>query len=131
MACGALPVSSSLQLPAGPSQTIASYSLQGRDAAAAAAAPQPLARLATSAAAAAAAALLLLGPGAPASLADVTTVTAQQAVDMAKPLKQQKVNKGRIWALFVLGATALFGSTGASRLLPELSHTCHWCLRTR
>lgn len=78
-----------------------------------AAAPAPLAHLARSAAAAAAAGLLLLGPGVPAGLADVTTVTAQQAVDMAKPLKEQKVNKGRIWALFVLGATALFGSTGA------------------
>ena len=78
-----------------------------------AATPPPLARLARSAAAAAAAGLLLMGPGVPAGLADVTTVTAQQAVDMAKPLKEQKVNKNRIWALFVLGATALFGSTGA------------------
>lgn len=105
-------------------QPLASGSLQDRHAAAAAAAPQPLARLARSTAAAAAAALLLLGPGAPASLADVTTVTAQQAVDMAKPLKQQQVNKGRIWALFVLGATALFGSTGAQPAACRLLAGC-------
>lgn len=30
---------------------------------------------------------------------------------MARPLKQQPVNKGRIWLLMVLGGTALFGST--------------------
>lgn len=48
----------------------------------------------------------------PPSLAEITTVTAQQATEMAKPLKQQEVKKGRVWALFVLGATALFGSTG-------------------
>lgn len=74
--------------------------------------PLPLQRLARSAAAVAAAGLLLAGT-APASLADITTVTAQQAIDQARPLPQQNVNKGRIWMLFVLGATALFGSTGA------------------
>ena len=37
---------------------------------------------------------------------------------MARPLKQQKVNKGRIWGLFILGATALFGSTGEHWVAP-------------
>lgn len=74
--------------------------------------PTPLQRLARSAAAAAVAGLLLAG-GPPPSLAELATVTAQQAVDSARPLKPQAVNKGRIWMLFVLGATALFGSTGA------------------
>ncbi|KAL4420966.1 hypothetical protein ABPG77_004595 [Micractinium sp. CCAP 211/92] len=63
---------------------------------------------------AAAAALLLAGMPAvlpPPAAAELSTITAQQATEMAKPLKQQKVNKGRIWALFVLGATALFGTT--------------------
>ncbi len=75
---------------------------------------------------AAAAALLLAGMPAvlpPPAAAELSTITAQQATEMAKPLKQQKVNKGRIWALFVLGATALFGTTGedGGRALPVQS----------
>lgn len=72
--------------------------------------PAAVQSLARSAAAAAAAALLLFG-SVPASMAEIVTVTPQQATDMAKPLKKQEVNKGRIWLLFVFGATALFGST--------------------
>ncbi|KAL4434196.1 hypothetical protein ABPG75_000637 [Micractinium tetrahymenae] len=73
----------------------------------------PLPALARSLTAAAAALLLAGAPAAlpPPTAAELSTITAQQATEMAKPLKQQKVNKGRIWALFVLGATALFGST--------------------
>jgi hypothetical protein len=73
--------------------------------------------LARSAAAAALSCLLLLG-SAPPSQADISTVTPQEATEMARPLKQQKVNKGRIWGLFILGATALFGSTGEHWVAP-------------
>ncbi|PSC73418.1 ATP-binding cassette sub-family D member 4 [Micractinium conductrix] len=78
--------------------------------------PQPLPllpRLARGVTAAAAAALLLAGgPVAPPpAAAELATVTAQQAVDSAKPLKVQEFNKGRIWLLAVLGATSLFGTT--------------------
>lgn len=75
--------------------------------------PTALQLLARSLTAATAAALLFVS-AAPPSSAEITTVTPQQATEMAKPLKQQEVKKGRIWALFVLGATALFGSTGTS-----------------
>jgi hypothetical protein len=56
--------------------------------------------------AAAAAALLLATP----ALADVSTLTAEEAVAAAKPLPAQQVNKGQIWLVFALGASALFGS---------------------
>lgn len=74
----------------------------------------PVPALARGLTAAAAALLLASAPAAlpPPASAELSTITAQQATEMAKPLKQQKVNKGRIWALFVLGATALFGTTG-------------------
>ena len=43
--------------------------------------------------------------------AELTTVAANEVVTAAKPLQVQKVNKGRIWLLFVLGASSLFGAT--------------------
>lgn len=43
--------------------------------------------------------------------AELTTVPANEVVTAAKPLQVQKVNKGRIWLLFVLGASSLFGAT--------------------
>lgn len=54
------------------------------------------------------AALLLIGSPAEAEL---MTVPANEVVTTAKPLQAQKVNKGRIWLLFVLGASTLFGAT--------------------
>ena len=45
------------------------------------------------------------------ALADIQTVPVDQALQMAKPFKKQQVNKGRIWLLFVLGASSLFGIT--------------------
>ena len=42
----------------------------------------------------------------------VQTVSAQQATQMARPLpKQQPVDKGKVWAVVVGGATVLFGAT--------------------
>lgn len=61
-------------------------------------------------AAAAFAAALLLASSAPA-YAELQTVTTDQATQMAKPLKQQKVNKGKVWMLLIFGASALFGVT--------------------
>ena len=54
------------------------------------------------------AAFLLAAAPAPAEL---QTVPADQLTTMAKPLKVQQVNKGRVWLLFVLGASSLFGAT--------------------
>ena len=88
-------------------------SAQGPGSAFEIAAPTRTQLLAGTAAAVAASGLLLFS-AVPASLADITTVTPQEATQMAKPLKRQEVKKGRIWTLFVLGATALFGSTGAA-----------------
>ncbi len=48
---------------------------------------------------------------APASFAQLETVPADQVTSIAKPLKVQTVNKNRIWFLFVLGASSLFGIT--------------------
>ena len=48
---------------------------------------------------------------APASFAELQTVPPDQVTSVAKPLKVQKVNKNRIWLLFVLGASTLFGVT--------------------
>lgn len=38
-------------------------------------------------------------------------VNPDQVTSLAKPMKKQKVDKGRIWLLFVLGASSLFGVT--------------------
>ena len=43
--------------------------------------------------------------------AELQTVPAEQMTSMAKPLKEQPVNKGKIWLLFILGASSLFGAT--------------------
>ncbi|KAG7667753.1 hypothetical protein NADE_002608 [Nannochloris sp. 'desiccata'] len=48
---------------------------------------------------------------APASFAELQTVPPDQVTSLAKPLKVQTVNKNRIWLLFVLGASSLFGIT--------------------
>lgn len=69
---------------------------------------KPLQCLTSTLFSACAAALLLTCPPAHAEL---QTVPADQIVSMAKPLPQQTVNKGRIWLLFILGASALFGGT--------------------
>ena len=55
------------------------------------------------------AAFLLLTASPGPALAQLETVTADQATSMAKPLKVQSVNKGRIWLVLILGASALFG----------------------
>lgn len=38
-------------------------------------------------------------------------VPADQMTSLAKPIKKQHVEKGRVWLLFVLGASSLFGVT--------------------
>ena len=49
----------------------------------------------------------------PASVNAVEYVSGnvEQMQAMAKPFKKQEVNKGRVWMLFVLGASSLFGVT--------------------
>lgn len=71
----------------------------------------PAPPLASRLAGAAAAALMLAAASAGPALAELQTVTADQATSMARPLKVQEVKKGRIWLLFVLGASSLFGIT--------------------
>ena len=44
---------------------------------------------------------------------DLQTVAPQDATSYAKPLKAQPVKKGRIWGLFLVGATGLFGGAVA------------------
>ena len=39
------------------------------------------------------------------------TVTAASATAIAKPLKEQKVDKEKVWLIFILGAAGLFGVT--------------------
>lgn len=41
----------------------------------------------------------------------VQTVSAASATTMAKPLKEQKVDKEKVWLIFILGAAGLFGGT--------------------
>jgi hypothetical protein len=38
------------------------------------------------------------------------TVAPQDATSFARTLPKQKVNKGKIWVIFLLGATGLFGA---------------------
>lgn len=47
----------------------------------------------------------------PPALAEAQMVPAEQITSMAKPLKTQQVDKGKIWLLFILGASSLFGAT--------------------
>ncbi|KAI3438893.1 hypothetical protein D9Q98_001308 [Chlorella vulgaris] len=88
--------------------------------------PPPAQLLARSIAAAAVSGLLLFS-AVPPSMAELVTVTPQEATEMARPLKKQQFNKGRIWGLFVLGATALFGCTvvleNNSKLFPAISRS--------
>lgn len=58
-----------------------------------------------------AAALVLATVPATAALAELQTVPADQVTSLAKPLRVQTVNKGRVWLLFILGASSLFGAT--------------------
>ncbi len=41
----------------------------------------------------------------------VQTVSVASATSMAKPLKEQKVDKEKVWLIFILGAAGLFGGT--------------------
>lgn len=47
----------------------------------------------------------------PAAAAEYDSTTYEEMQSKAKPFKKQEVNKGRIWLLFVLGASSLFGVT--------------------
>jgi len=47
----------------------------------------------------------------PAAAAEYDSTTYEEIQSKAKPFKKQEVNKGRIWLLFVLGASSLFGVT--------------------
>lgn len=53
------------------------------------------------------------------------TVPPQEASSLAKPLQQQSVNKGKIWLIFLAGATGLFGAAVAieknSTLFPAIA----------
>jgi hypothetical protein len=66
-----------------------------------------LSSLLSKVAAAAAAALLLAAPPA---LADVAAAPAEQLLASAKPMQAQSVNKGRVWLLFAMGASTLYGT---------------------
>ena len=39
------------------------------------------------------------------------TVPLQSAIEAAKPIKSQPLNKGRVWGILLLSAAALFGVT--------------------
>lgn len=39
------------------------------------------------------------------------TVSAASVTTVAKPLKEQKVDKEKVWLIFILGAAGLFGGT--------------------
>lgn len=53
----------------------------------------------------------LLVPPPPAH-AEIQTVSADELINSAKPIKiTQKINKGRIWLLIILGASSLFSTT--------------------
>jgi len=45
------------------------------------------------------------------SAVEYVSPSVEQMQAMAKPFKKQEVNKGRVWLLFVLGASSLFGVT--------------------
>jgi hypothetical protein len=45
------------------------------------------------------------------SAVEYVSPSVEQIQAMAKPFKKQEVNKGRVWLLFVLGASSLFGVT--------------------
>ena len=53
------------------------------------------------------------------------TVPPQEATSLAKSLQQQPVNKGKIWLIFLAGATGLFGAAVAieknSALFPAIA----------
>jgi len=53
---------------------------------------------------------LLISP--PPAHADIQTVSADELINSAKPIRiTQKINKGRIWLLIILGASSLFSTT--------------------
>lgn len=54
---------------------------------------------------------LLLTSGDVGKAVEYVSPNIDQMQAMAKPFKRQEVNKGRIWLLFVLGASSLFGVT--------------------
>ena len=41
----------------------------------------------------------------------VQTVPAASVTALAKPIKEQKVDKEKVWLIFILGAAGLFGGT--------------------
>ena len=49
----------------------------------------------------------------------------QEATSFARPLPKQKVNKGKIWVVFLVGATGLFAGALAfernSKLFPAIA----------
>ena len=55
----------------------------------------------------------------------VQTVPPQEATSFAKSLQPQPVNKGKIWLIFLAGATGLFGAAVAleknSTLFPAIA----------
>lgn len=59
------------------------------------------------------AAALGLAPGPPDARAELQTVTLDEATAAAKPLPQQPVRTGRVWALIGLGAAGVFGAAVA------------------
>lgn len=53
---------------------------------------------------------LSMHTGAPA-WAELATVPPETALQAARPLPQRPVDKGRIWLVLIVGASALFGAT--------------------
>ncbi|RMZ55280.1 hypothetical protein APUTEX25_005558 [Auxenochlorella protothecoides] len=53
---------------------------------------------------------LSIHSGAPA-WAELATVPPETALQAARPLPQQPIDKGRIWFVLIVGASALFGAT--------------------
>lgn len=55
--------------------------------------------------------IMAIVPADVAKAAEYVSPSMEQMQAMAKPFKKQEVNKGRVWLLFVLGASSLFGIT--------------------
>jgi len=61
----------------------------------------------------------------PPAWAEIQTVAPSEATSFARTLPKQTVNKGKIWVIFLLGATGLFGAALAiernSKLFPAIA----------
>ncbi|KAK9845963.1 hypothetical protein WJX81_007015 [Elliptochloris bilobata] len=59
------------------------------------------------------------------AFADLPTVEPASVMSLAKPLKAQSVNKGKVWLVFVLGAAGLFSAAvlleNNERFFPAIS----------